>query len=208
MVNLLIFGVDEGMDRFLRELCLHSGDVRVTQRGSLQEHKPHAEDQERADYCIVYLPDDVLYDKQKFSSLVHSCSSKWSKKPEKERNCYRITTAKEAYDIPYEDILFIESDRKKSIIHTKDGPIELAKPLYRLREVLPRKNFVQTHRSFIVNLENVTYVDKTKDPWEVSFRPSQGIALISRGYRKEFNTNLENFLKERHPAQQGKERGK
>ena len=56
----------------------------------------------------------------------------------------RISTQKAIYKIPYQDILFIESEQKKSVIHL-------------------------THRSFIVNLKNASSIDKSQNPWTISF---------------------------------------
>ena len=71
----------------------------------------------------------------------------------------RISTQKAIYKIPYQDILFIESEQKKSVIHLLKKTICVSVPLYRILEVLPKETFVQTHRSFIVNLKNASSID-------------------------------------------------
>lgn len=96
-----------------------------------------------------------------------------------------ISTSKEIFSIPYSDILFVESTMKKSVLHTKTGTHLLPVPLYRVRERLPASFFVQTHRSFIVNTKNIATIDKSKDPWVVTFFGSQKYAYISRNYKKE-----------------------
>ena len=97
----------------------------------------------------------------------------------------RISTAKGIYNIPYDDILFVESTQKKSVIHTLHGTITVPIPLYRVREVLAEPLFIQTHRSFIINLKNASFIDKTKEPWTISFFGSSKTAFVSRSYRKE-----------------------
>ena len=97
----------------------------------------------------------------------------------------RISTAKGIYNIPYDDILFVESTLKKSLIHTIHGSITVPIPLYRVREVLSEPLFIQTHRSFIINLKNTSFIDKTKEPWTISFFGSGKTAFVSRSYRKE-----------------------
>ena len=87
----------------------------------------------------------------------------------------RISTQKA---IPYQDILFIESEQKKSVIHLLKKTICVSVPLYRILEVLPKETFVQTHRSFIVNLKNASTIDKSQNPWTISVRsslPSSGV---------------------------------
>lgn len=96
-----------------------------------------------------------------------------------------ISTAKGIYNIPYSEILFVESGQKKSVIHLTNNTICLPVALYRIREVLPEPTFVQTHRSFIINLKNVSYIDKTKDPWVISFFGSNKTAFVSRSFKKD-----------------------
>ena len=94
-----------------------------------------------------------------------------------------ITTTKGIYNIPFEDIFFIECRQKKSLIHTKSEILILPLPLYRMKEALPSAIFLQTHRSFLVNLKNVSHIDKQKDPWTISFFGYEEHAFISRSYR-------------------------
>lgn len=96
-----------------------------------------------------------------------------------------ISTPKGIYNIPYEEILFVESGQKKATFHLTKGTLSLPIPLYRVRQVLPDSCFVQTHRSFIVNLHKVSYIDKTKDPWTICFFGSDKRAFVSRSFRKE-----------------------
>lgn len=94
-----------------------------------------------------------------------------------------ITTTKGIYNLPLNEILFIESHQKKSILHTKNGVLPLPIPLYRIRKALPAPIFLQTHRSFLVNLNNISYIDKQKDPWTIHFFMTEKHAFISRSFR-------------------------
>lgn len=96
----------------------------------------------------------------------------------------RIGTKKAVYKIPYEEILFIESDHKKSAIHLSEDTICVPIPLYRLLEGLPEDTFVQTHRSFIVNLKNAAFIDKSQEPWTISFFGSKQLAFVGRSFKK------------------------
>lgn len=97
-----------------------------------------------------------------------------------------INTTKGIYNIPLTDILFIESHQKKSLVHLKQETLILHLPLYRLIEALPSELFLQTHRSFLVNLKNISHIDKQKDPWTVYFFDSDEYAFISRSFRHQF----------------------
>ena len=94
-----------------------------------------------------------------------------------------ITTTKGIYNLPLDEILFIESQQKKSMVHTKNGVLPLSLPLYRVKKALPASFFLQTHRSFLVNLNNISYIDKQKDPWTIHFFSTEKQAYISRSFR-------------------------
>lgn len=114
---------------------------------------------------------DELYRKIHFDTVFH-CN---------------ISTSKEIFSVPFDDILFVESTMKKSVLHTKEGLVKLPLQLYRVRELLPLSFFVQTHRSFIVNIKNISYINKCQDPWVVYFFDSKETAYISRNYKKEIS---------------------
>ena len=95
----------------------------------------------------------------------------------------RISTQKAIYKIPYQDILFIESEQKKSVIHLLKKTICVSVPLYRILEVLPKETFVQTHRSFIVSLKNTSSIDKSQNPWTISFFGSEQLAFVGRSFK-------------------------
>lgn len=94
-----------------------------------------------------------------------------------------IATSKGIYKLPLKEILFIESHQKKSILHTKNGMLPLPIPLYRIKTALPAPSFLQTHRSFLVNLQNISYIDKQNDPWTIHFFATEKNAFISRSFR-------------------------
>ena len=63
----------------------------------------------------------------------------------------------ELYQIPYKDILYIESIRPGySNIVTKCKDIEVNKTISELEELLKDERFLRTHRSCIINIYNVT----------------------------------------------------
>ncbi|MDD3395103.1 MAG: LytTR family transcriptional regulator DNA-binding domain-containing protein [Anaerotignum sp.] len=118
------------------------------------------------------------------TSLLHYYVGLYGKIHLDSRKFCQIHTSKGIYNLPYSDILYIESTMKKSIIHLKKEVIHVQSPLYQIRSKLTDKNFVQTHRSFIVNLENVSYIDKSKEPWGIFFFNSDKEAFVSRSHKK------------------------
>ena len=73
--------------------------------------------------------------------------------------------------------------KKKSVIHLLKKNICVSVPLYRILEVLPKETFVQTHRSFIVNLKNASSIDKSQNPWTISFFGSEQLAFVGRSFK-------------------------
>ena len=96
----------------------------------------------------------------------------------------QIQTPKGIYNIPLNHILFIECSQKKSFIHTKNESFTVHIPLYHIKEILPSHLFFQTHRSFLVNLNHISHIDKQTDPWTISFFHSEKRAYISRNSRQ------------------------
>ena len=71
-----------------------------------------------------------------------------------------LTNGVKNYSLPYSEILFLEADHIYVKVHTKSyGPIIQRNSLKELLELLPKDKFLQTHRSYIVNLEMVTSWD-------------------------------------------------
>ena len=64
-------------------------------------------------------------------------------------------------------------------------------PLYKLKQTAPLDFLKQTHRSYLVNIDNISKIDKTRDPWTISFQGYPNNALISRTYKKDVLEYLE-----------------
>jgi len=96
-----------------------------------------------------------------------------------------IQTPQKIFSIPLDRILFIESRQKHSILHLEETYITLSIPLYRILQELPSDRFLQTHRSFLVNLRKISHIDKHKDPWVIFFTDSDKTAFVSRTFRKD-----------------------
>ncbi|MBQ8896849.1 MAG: response regulator transcription factor [Clostridia bacterium] len=65
------------------------------------------------------------------------------------------------FRIPLSDILFIESDRMHSVIHTVREVYRTRKGISQIEPLLS-ENFFRVHRSFIVNLSHVSKITKTE----------------------------------------------
>ncbi|MFW5890425.1 MAG: LytR/AlgR family response regulator transcription factor [Marinilabiliaceae bacterium] len=58
--------------------------------------------------------------------------------------------------VRFDDILWLEADSNYTVIHTRDEKFTYSSVLKNFEEKLPKEDFVRVHRSYIVNLKNVT----------------------------------------------------
>lgn len=106
-------------------------------------------------------------------------------KLEYNKNMLHLDTSRCYHNIPLEKILFVEAVQHKCIIHTSEDSIPVNLPLYKLKKCFPLNLLKQTHRSYLVNLDNIIKIDKTREPWTIHFRNCSLHALISRTYKKD-----------------------
>lgn len=101
----------------------------------------------------------------------------------------RFTTNGELYSIPYPDILYIEknlNDNTSNIV-TKNKVYNIRKSIVELEKKLSDDiSFIKTHRSCIINLNNVKHVDFENNIIMFNKRETN---LLSRAHKK--------YLKER-----------
>jgi two-component system, LytTR family, response regulator len=82
-----------------------------------------------------------------------------------------------------DDILFIQAANIYSWVYTKDGRrILCSKPLNSVLELLPEKDFFQTHRSYVVNLREIYKIDTMNN--QIYLKDGQTDLPLSR-YRKQ-----------------------
>ena len=76
------------------------------------------------------------------------------------KDLFQYETRRDLYLIPLRNILYIQSDLKYVVIHTASGTEE--RLFAKLSQVEDKLNsrFVRVHKSFIVNSDHVTFVDK------------------------------------------------
>lgn len=94
--------------------------------------------------------------------------------------------------IPYGDIFFIEKTGKKCLIHTKEGTFETYERISVLAELLD-ESFFLSHRSNIVNLDNILYIKPKNETFLAYFRNFDKHAHISKLKIKE----IENLLNQK-----------
>ena len=95
----------------------------------------------------------------------------------------------ETYVIPHSDILYIgkEKGTNNSIIRVKNNKYPIRKSIIEIEEMFfASPNFYKTHCSYIVNTDNIKYIDSNN---EMIYFESCSDKLISRS-RKKHNKNI------------------
>ncbi|HWB28337.1 MAG TPA: LytTR family DNA-binding domain-containing protein [Chitinophagaceae bacterium] len=64
--------------------------------------------------------------------------------------------------INFADILFIEAMRDYIAFHTKTGKILSLDSMRNMEELLPREQFIRTHKSYIINKNNIDFIERGK----------------------------------------------
>jgi DNA-binding LytR/AlgR family response regulator len=86
--------------------------------------------------------------------------------------------------ISIEDIIFIEVYNKSITVHTKHQKHNIRRvSLKELTAMLPSENFLQCHRSYIVNLDYITRINKNNYIWEIAFEDYPEKAFVGDTFR-------------------------
>lgn len=87
-----------------------------------------------------------------------------------------------------DEILFIESQGRNCIIHTKKKEYEISNyNMSKMLSILPQNYFMQTHKSYIVNINNIREVDKReRNSWTVFFDDYDIPAFVGNTYKNHF----------------------
>lgn len=95
--------------------------------------------------------------------------------------CFRFKIKSRIYSVDISNIDYFEASNKKMILRTVNQEYEYYDSFENVKSFLPGF-FLRTHKSFLVNMNNVKNID-FKDMW-ISFKDGS-VAYISRGYKKD-----------------------
>ena len=100
------------------------------------------------------------------------------------KECLMLKKNNIIYKIAYSDILYIEKEANSKLcnIHCKTEVLKFYISLNKIKDIL-NKSFIQTHRSFIVNKNNILKMDLEKGT--IRFITKEEKYAISRSYKKE-----------------------
>jgi two-component system, LytTR family, response regulator len=82
--------------------------------------------------------------------------------------------------VPIKDILFFEKEGRKTLLHTLNRVLEVTETLGSILQRLNPAIFLQTHRSYIVNFDQVSFIKPSGDTNLVYFHNYDHPAYISK----------------------------
>ena len=91
--------------------------------------------------------------------------------------------------IPHNDITYIKSDGDYTQVFSKEKKYHTSNPLRHWKNTLPREQFIQVHRSYIVNIDDVKKISTS------SIMVNNTLIPIGRNYKKDFQNMYFNLNK-------------
>lgn len=117
-----------------------------------------------------------------FRDLIEEIVSRLEQTRQRATGMLTVRVKNEIIHINHSDIIFIEAENHKSIIHTRDATMEARKTLDEIEAMLGM-DFLRVHRSFIVNLTKIKKIKEARDrSYEIEFWDDPKTALMSRYY--------------------------
>jgi two-component system, LytTR family, response regulator len=116
--------------------------------------------------ALDYLLKPVSFDRflvaiRKYHLVHQKTSSIASHRTDEESHLF-VKTEYKILRIPYDDILYLQGLRDYVAIHTKEKKILTLQSLRSFEETLPKERFVRIHRSYIISLKQINYVERNR----------------------------------------------
>ncbi|MDW3195962.1 MAG: LytTR family DNA-binding domain-containing protein [Cytophagales bacterium] len=121
---------------------------------------------------------------ERFLKAITRAKEKLSQIPKADSQILVIKADKKIYRIPHDQLHFIESLRDFVKIHTNSGAIISSDTLRSLNESLPGNSFLRIHKSYIVNLDKIEFMEGN----QVSIKGKK--LPVGQAYRDEIAKNF------------------
>ena len=96
-----------------------------------------------------------------------------------------VKTGNKIKIIPIDEVHYLEAADDYVKIHTKEGVFLKNKTMSYFEEILPQKQFVRAHRSFILNISQITRIDNyEKENHLAILKEGQKVPVSKSGYVK------------------------
>lgn len=105
------------------------------------------------DTIVDYLVKPFSFDR--FLKAIRKIENQYSNSFSEEKKAVFLNVDKTLHKVFFDDILYIESDRNYITFATEHSKLVLIDALKNWKEKLPSKQFLQIHKSFIINLKKI-----------------------------------------------------
>jgi Response regulator of the LytR/AlgR family len=141
-------------------------------------------------HCYDYLLKP--YSKNKVHEITHSLTESLQTKNnvfKEEREFIVVDMKGISIKIFVDEIIFVAVYLRTSCIYTKKKVYEINNlPLKKVIDMVKNKSFMQSHRSFFINLTYVQEIDKTQDTWTIHFNNTEETAFVGEKFKKDIQT--------------------
>lgn len=144
------------------------------------------------------LENEFEFENQAFNKMTPA--TKWLlDKPHENQSLsslYVFKTSEGLQAIDYNDIIFISRFDRKTIIQANDKRIEVSKPLSEVMKSLPANQFQRVHKSYIVNIKKISYLNLDSLGQLRAYFKDYGNAyvVVSKRQVQELKKNLRSLL--------------
>ncbi|MCE9596796.1 MAG: LytTR family DNA-binding domain-containing protein [Spirochaetia bacterium] len=96
------------------------------------------------------------------------------------------------YFVPFQEIIYVTSRGKGSIIHTTSTEHQTSRLLMSMNDTLPKHQFLRVHKQFVINLNFVSHLQQAAKGDYIAFLKDEENSQIpvSRTYSGELRTRL------------------
>jgi DNA-binding LytR/AlgR family response regulator len=123
------------------------------------EHAVEGFDLNALDYLLKpFSFDRFLKTVNKFMALKRNQEASLSESSDASKTIW-VKSNKKSYPIKLSELSYIESDRDYLKLYRKDKPIIIHETLKHFISKLPKKQFLKIHRSFVINVNKVEYIE-------------------------------------------------
>jgi len=139
----------------IREADLHSAIVFFTTHAEFL-HLTFQYKVEAMDYILKDRPLEIV---ARIQSCIDTVYKRFSNHESPKARNYRVKDGSQTRLIPFEDIMFFTSHptSRKMVLHLENSQINFHGSINDLAEISP--DFYRSHKSFVVNLQNIKHVD-------------------------------------------------
>ncbi|KGP92165.1 regulator [Pontibacillus chungwhensis BH030062] len=135
----------------------------------------------------------LLLSLERAKKVLHQLNTEKQEMKSKEYQRIPVRFNRSLYYVQVDDILFIEKSDRKAVIHTSYEQYSSPETLEYFMEYLDDK-FVQSHRSFIINLERISRIQTSGKSYLVFFHGYEEPAQISKQNIQRIQNMMNDFL--------------